>query len=955
MSETMTASTPRSATQATRYVYFFGEGRAEGNAGMRDLLGGKGAGLAEMTNAGVPVPPGFTITTDVCRWYDAHAGALPDGFEAEQHDALERLQQIMGRRLGDANEPLLVSVRSGAKFSMPGMMDTVLNLGLNDRSVQGLARKTGNSRFAWDCYRRFIQMFGSVVMGLEKHEFEERIEHLKKRRRVKHDTDLDDKDLEQLTADFKRLVRSRKGRDFPQDPLEQLALARDAVFGSWNNDRAIYYRRQNGIADDLGTAVNVQAMVFGNLGETSATGVGFTRNPATGENHFYGEFLTNAQGEDVVAGVRTPRPIAELEEVMPEAFRQLRDITARLEKHYRDVQDFEFTIEEGRLFLLQTRTGKRTAQAAVRIAVDMVEEGLITREEAVLRVTPASLDHLLHPRLDPKAKLERIATGLAASPGAAVGKAVFHADRAAVLGKDQPVILVRKETTPDDIHGMDAAQGILTATGGMTSHAAVVARGMGKPCVSGVSSMHIDYAARRMRVDRVVVNEGDWISIDGSAGHVIRGQAPTLPAEVGGEFATFMEWADGLRRMKVRANADIPRDAKQARAFGAEGIGLCRTEHMFFAEDRLPHVITMIMNAAQAKSAEAALLQKQAALDEGPDPAAARVLRKELAALRKDLAQPMKAYRQALAKLLPMQRADFRGLFRAMDGHPVTIRTLDPPLHEFLPKREDLMSEVAVLRAEWERARKRSRAARKPAKLGRLEKLLERVEELHEFNPMLGHRGCRLGITYPEITEMQARAIFEAACDVAQKGVTVLPEIMIPLVGHENEFRDQAAVVRRVAEEVMARKDVRVAYLVGTMIEVPRAAVRSDRIAREAEFFSFGTNDLTQLTFGYSRDDAGRFLPEYVHRKILPADPFVTIDQDGVGALVEWSVARGREARSDLKVGICGEHGGDPESVEFCHRTGLNYVSCSPYRVPIARLAAAQAAVRGKAAASDQR
>jgi pyruvate,orthophosphate dikinase len=955
MSDTLTASTPREAARSSKYVYSFGEGTAEGNAGMRDLLGGKGAGLAEMTNAGVPVPPGFTISTDVSRFYAANDGVLPPGFDAQQRDALSRLESLMGKALGAADDPLLVSVRSGAKFSMPGMMDTVLNLGLNDRSVRGLAARTRNPRFAWDCYRRFIQMFGSVVIGLEKHEFEARIEGLKKRRRVKLDTDLTAADLESLTADFKRLVRQRKSRDFPQDPLEQLALARDAVFRSWNNDRAVYYRRQNGIPDDLGTAVNVQAMVFGNLGDTSATGVGFTRNPATGEAHFYGEFLTNAQGEDVVAGVRTPRPIAELEKVMPDAYRQLREITARLEKHYRDVQDFEFTIQEGRLFLLQTRNGKRTTQAAVRIAVDMVGEELISREEAVLRVTPASLDHLLHPRLDPDARVDRIATGLAASPGAAVGKAVFSADRAVALGDKEPVILVRKETTPDDIHGMDAAQGILTATGGMTSHAAVVARGMGKPCVCGVSSLQVDYATRRMRVEDAVLEEGDWISIDGSAGHVIRGRAPTLPAEVGGEFATFMSWADAMRRLKVRANADIPRDAKQARAFGAEGIGLCRTEHMFFAEDRLPHVVAMIMNAAQAKAYKARYEAKQAALEEGPDPETARALRRELAAIKKRMDAPVKAYRRAIAKLLPMQRADFLGIFKAMDGYPVTIRTLDPPLHEFLPKREDLMSQAAVLRAEWEQRKKRSRAARKPARLGRVETLLHRVEELHEFNPMLGHRGCRLGITYPEITEMQARAIFEAACEAAARGIQVVPEIMIPLVGHENELRDQASRVRRVADEVMAREGVRVDYLVGTMIEVPRAAVRSDRIAEDAEFFSFGTNDLTQLTFGYSRDDAGKFLPEYVERRILPTDPFVTLDQDGVGALVEMSVTRGRATRADLKVGICGEHGGDPDSVEFCHRANLDYVSCSPYRVPIARLAAAHAAVRGKAAASDQR
>ncbi|MGH7741818.1 MAG: pyruvate, phosphate dikinase, partial [Candidatus Eiseniibacteriota bacterium] len=894
------ATAEHGAGSSRRYIYFFGEGRADGSAAMRDVLGGKGAGLAEMTNAGVPVPPGFTIATDVCRWYYAHGGAPPPEFKDEQKAALERLQKLMQRQLGDPADPLLVSVRSGAKFSMPGMMDTILNLGLNDRSVEGLANRTGNPRFAWDCYRRFVQMFGSVVMGLEKHAFEERITALKVRRRVKTDPELTAADLQTLVREFKALVRRHSGRDFPQAPLDQLRMARDAVFQSWNNDRAVYYRRQNQIPDDLGTAVNVQAMVFGNLGETSATGVGFTRNPATGENHFYGEFLTNAQGEDVVAGVRTPRPIEELREVLPDAYRQLREITARLEKHYRDVQDFEFTIQEGRLFLLQTRTGKRTAPAAVRIAVEMSQEGLISREEALLRVEPASLDQLLHPRLDPAARLPKIARGLAASPGAAVGRVVFDADTAADRGKREPVILVRKETTPDDIHGMDAAQGILTSTGGLTSHAAVVARGMGKPCVCGAGGVHVDDRARTFSSDGKTVREGDWISLDGSSGEVMLGQAPTLPAEVTGEFGTFMGWADELRRLRVRANADIPRDARQARAFGAEGIGLCRTEHMFFATDRLPHVVRMILAAPEAKALEVRLTAAEAQLEGGG--AAAK---REVARLRKQLAAPLKRYRDSLAKLLPLQRADFRGLFEAMDGYPVTIRTLDPPLHEFLPKREELMAEVAVMRAEWERTRHRGagkgargrgrrRAAPVPARLARAERLLQRVEELHEFNPMLGHRGCRLGVTYPEITEMQARAIFEAACVVAKEGVRVVPEIMIPLVGHVNELRDQAAIVRRVADEVMKKQGVTVEYLVGTMIEVPRAAITAGEVAEEAQFFSFGTNDLTQLTFGFSRDDAGKYLPEYVEKKLLPSDPFVTLDVDGVGALVEWAVERGR-------------------------------------------------------------
>ncbi len=951
-------SGPKASSGTAKYAYFFGDGQAEGNGQMKDVLGGKGAGLAEMTNAGVPVPPGFTITTEVCRWYYAHDRQLPPGFDAEQGAALTRLETSMGKRLGDADDPLLVSVRSGAKFSMPGMMDTILNLGLNDRSVLGLVKKSGNPRFAWDCYRRFLQMFGSVVLGLEKGDFEEHLEAFKKKRKAKTDQDLSAEDLQGLVKEYKALVKKRTGRDFPQEPLVQLTLSRDAVFRSWMNDRAIYYRRQNRIPDDIGTAVNVQAMVFGNMGESSATGVGFTRNPATGENHFYGEFLTNAQGEDVVAGVRTPRPIADLEKVLPEAFHQLHEITQRLEKHFRDIQDFEFTIQDRKLYLLQTRTGKRTAQAAVRIAVEMVQEGVLSKEEALLRVEPASLDHLLHPRLDPKHKLVQLAQGLAASPGAAVGMAVFDADTAAEWGHaKKKVILVRKETTPDDIHGMDAAQGILTATGGMTSHAAVVARGMGKPCVSGAGAVRVDEKTRSMKVDGKVVKEGEWISLDGSTGKVYVGAAPTIDATVSGEFGTFMGWADEHRRLKVRSNADIPRDAKKAREFGAEGIGLCRTEHMFFAEDRLPWVVQMIMNAPDAKLLRERLAAKEAELA-ATEQVKSRELKAEVAGLKKKLAQPEKLYRQALAKLFPKQRADFKGLFEVMDGFPVTIRTLDPPLHEFLPKREELMVDIVRLpratAAQKKEMAKRYRLTVAGLKQG-MPGLLHRVEDLHEFNPMLGHRGCRLGITYPEVTEMQARAIFEAACDVAAKGKKVVPEIMIPLVGHVAELKDQAAIVRRVAEEVMTRRKVRVEYLVGTMIEVPRAAVTSDKVAEEAQFFSFGTNDLTQLTFGYSRDDAGKFLPEYVNRKILPIDPFVSLDPEGVGELVKMSVEKGRRTRKDLKVGICGEHGGDPASVEFCHHANLNYVSCSPFRVPIARLAAAQAVVRGKAAGSDQR
>ncbi len=949
-----------------KYVYFFGDGAAEGNGTMKDVLGGKGAGLAEMTNAGVPVPPGFTIATAMCRHYHANGRKLTPEFLAQQDAMLARLEESLGKKLGDANDPLLVSVRSGAKFSMPGMMDTILNLGLNDKAVLGLATKTGNERFAWDCYRRFIQMFTSVVMDLEKKEFEHVIEAFKAKEQVKRkskkallDTDLTPANLQDLVLEFKRHVRKRTGRDFPQDAREQLAMARDAVFRSWNTDRAVYYRKQNGIPDDIGTAVNVQAMVFGNMGDTSGTGVGFTRNPSTGENHFYGEYLTNAQGEDVVAGVRTPQPIDHLEQEMPEVFQQLHGITKRLEKHYRDIQDFEFTIQEGKLYLLQTRNGKRTAQAAVRIAVEMVKEGLITEQEAILRVEPASLDQLLHPRLDPKAKVNVIAKGLSASPGAAVGIAVFDADTAAEMGHaKKKVILVRKETTPDDIHGMDAAQGILTATGGMTSHAAVVARGMGKPCVSGVSAIHVNEKARTMSVDKVVVKEGDWITIDGSTGRVMLGAVPTIEAAVSGEFAEFMSIADKHRRLKVRSNADIPRDALKAREFGAEGIGLCRTEHMFFAEDRLPFVVQMIMAAPQVKALSEKLAAKEKAL-EGSIGGENKALKAEVAALKKELAAPLKAYKTALAKLLPFQRKDFHGLFKAMKGYPVTIRTLDPPLHEFLPKREDLMVDIAILpratAAQKKEMVKKYRFKSVTQLKAGMPELLKRVEELHEFNPMMGHRGCRLGITYPEVTEMQARAIFEAACQIVKDGGNVVPEIMIPLIGTVEELKDQGAIVRRVAEETIAKAGVKLEYLVGTMIEIPRAALTAARVAEVAEFFSFGTNDLTQMTYGYSRDDAGKFLPEYVNRKILPGDPFVSVDQEGVGMLMDWAVKNGRSTRNKLKVGICGEHGGDPASVEFCHRTNLDYVSCSPFRVPLARLAAAQAAVRGTAAESDRR
>ncbi len=880
-----------------KYIYFFGKGKADGTGSMKDLLGGKGAGLAEMTNAGVPVPPGFTITTEVCNLFYDLGKRVPNGLDADMREYMKKMEDAVGGyRFGDVDKPLLVSVRSGSKFSMPGMMDTVLNLGLNDRTIQGLISMSGNERFAWDSYRRFIQMFGNVVMGIEKDVFEHIIHEAKKKKKVHLDIDLTTADLKGVVDKFKARVKQAMKREFPQDPWEQLLMSRDAVFGSWNNPRAITYRRLNDIPGNLGTAVNVQAMVFGNMGDTSATGVGFTRNPSTGAKEFYGEYLTNAQGEDVVAGTRTPHPIADLKKEMPRVYHQLRDITNKLEQHYRDIQDFEFTVQDGTLYMLQTRTGKRTAHAAVKIAVDMVGEKLISREEAILRVEPASLDQLLHPIIDPKAKLQVIAKGLPASPGAASGKVVFTADEAVKHAKKDKVILVRPETTPDDIHGMDAAKGILTARGGMTSHAAVVARGMGKPCIAGCETIRVDLKAEKFTVNGVTVKRGDYITIDGGTGRVILGKVPTVEPKVSGDFGTLMKWVDEVRTLGVRANADIPRDARMARQFGAEGIGLCRTEHMFFAADRLPIVQQMI------------------------------------------LADDTEAREKALMKLLPMQRSDFKGLFEAMAGFPVTIRLLDPPLHEFLPKREELMVELAVMQAK--NAPK--------ALIAKKEKLLHRVEDLHEFNPMLGHRGCRLGIVYPEITRMQTRAIIEAACELAKKGKKVVPEIMIPLVGITKELQNQKELIKATAEEVMKKKGVKINYLIGTMIELPRAAIIADEIAKEAEFFSFGTNDLTQTTFGFSRDDAGKFINYYMENGILEKDPFQTLDQEGVGQLVKMGVEKGRKTRPNLKVGICGEHGGDPASVEFCYKTGLNYVSCSPYRVPIARLAAAHARLKEK-------
>jgi pyruvate,orthophosphate dikinase len=934
----------------SKYVYFFGGGRADGHKDMKDLLGGKGAGLAEMTNAGLPVPPGFTISTPACNLFQERAGTLPLEIEREIDMALERLESLMGKALGAPSDPLLVSVRSGAKFSMPGMMDTILNLGLNDQSVEGLKAKTGNGRFAKDSYRRFIQMFGNVVLGIDKDHFEHELAAIKKKQRVSADVELSEAALDDVIVRYKQVVEHHTGEPFPQEPRAQLRGARDAVFKSWNNPRANTYRRLNDIPHDLGTAVNVQSMVFGNMGETSATGVGFTRNPSTGAKEFYGEFLENAQGEDVVAGIRTPRPISELAKLMPAAYQQLREITTRLERHYKDVQDFEFTIQESQLYMLQTRNGKRTGMAAVHIAVDLVEEGILTPQEAVLKVEPQALDQLLHPIFDPKlrGKAAVVAKGLPASPGAASGAIVFTADDAvAWTRKQKRVLLVRMETVPDDIHGMNVAQGILTATGGMTSHAAVVGRQMGKPSVVGCGALVIDAKAKTLKVAGRTLKEGDALSIDGATGEVLLGEVPTSPSEVlqvvqgqlkpaksaiYQKFEKLLAWADDVRRLGIRANADIPRDAKVAFAFGARGIGLCRTEHMFFAEERLPHVVAMIRSASRGQRGLDLLAALKARLAEAKG-AQAKVLRAELAAAQKEYGPAVAEYTGALKKLLPMQRADFAGLFREMHGHPVTIRTLDPPLHEFLPKREDLMVQLAVLEAK--QAPK--------AKIAKLRTLLRDIEELHEFNPMLGHRGCRLGVTYPEITRMQARAIFEAALAVSKKGTPVKPEVMIPLVGHVEELRRQKAIVLEAAHAVLGQDGSGVEYLIGTMIEVPRGALTADEIAHEAQFFSFGTNDLTQMGFGLSRDDAGKFLGHYIDHGILEKDPFVTLDASGVGQLVEIAVHKGRASRADIKLGICGEHGGDPASIRFFHQVGLNYVSCSPYRVPIARLAAAQA------------
>jgi pyruvate,orthophosphate dikinase len=906
----------------SKYVYFFGSGKAEGRADMKDLLGGKGANLAEMTNIGLPVPAGFTITTEVCTYYYGHDHSYPPELKAEVTDAMRRTEAAMGAKFGDPKNPLLVSCRSGARVSMPGMMDTVLNIGLNESTLRGLIDKTGNERFAWDSYRRFVQMYGDVVLGLKpqsKNEidpFEQIMEELKHSKGVKLDTELTTDDLKELVRRFKKAVKDRTGKDFPEDAYDQMWGAIGAVFGSWMNDRASVYRRQYGIPHDWGTAANICSMVFGNMGDDSCTGVAFTRDPATGEKVFYGEYLINAQGEDVVAGIRTPKKIGELQKDMPSVYKQLDDIRNTLEKHYRDVQDIEFTVQKGKLWMLQTRNGKRTGFAAVRFAVDMVQEGLIKKEEAlsVSRIPPDDLNQLLQPIFDPEAKRKAIASGqllakgINAGPGAATGRIKFHAEDAETwvhkhgrTNPDSRVILVRRETSPEDIRGMQAADGILTAFGGASSHAALVSRQMGKVCVVGCQSLNIDYAKGQMTVGNKTLKDGDWISIDGFTGEVIAGQLATKPSEVVQvlidktlkpeqsrvyqQFAELMSWADSVRKLRVRTNADKPREASDAVAFGAEGIGLCRTEHMFFEGNRIDAMREMI------------------------------------------LATTVEARKKALDKLLPYQRGDFEGIFKAMQGRPVTIRTLDPPLHEFLPHAAEQQKELS-------------------AKIGvPVENIARRVQELHEANPMLGHRGCRLGIVYPEITEMQCRAIFEAACNVQKAGTKVEPEIMIPLVGFLPELQAQARIAHETAKKVFAEKGVTVPYLVGTMIELPRACVVADQIAKEAQFFSFGTNDLTQTTLGMSRDDYGSFIRYYMEHDIVARDPFQTVDPDGVGGLMKMGVERGRATRPDLKVGICGEQGGDPDTVKFCHKIGLNYVSCSPFRVPIARLAAAQAAL----------
>ncbi|MBH0200156.1 MAG: pyruvate, phosphate dikinase [Nitrospira sp.] len=895
---------------AKKYVYYFGDGKAEGTSNMKELLGGKGAGLAEMTNLGISVPPGFTISTEACVEYYKIGKKNPPGMWEATLQALKRVERSMGMGFGDPARPLLVSVRSGARASMPGMMDTVLNVGLTTKTVEGLAERTRNDRFAQDSYRRFVSMFGSIVMGVPREHFEAILKHKKTEVGVAHETHLDARHLRELVASFKALIKEETKKDFPDDPLDQLRMAINAVFSSWFGARAITYRRLYGIPDSWGTAVNVVAMVFGNMGETSGTGVAFTRSPSSGDHAFFGECLMNAQGEDVVAGIRTPLPVTELAKKVPEAYKELGHTYKKLEKHYRDMLDLEFTIQEGKLYMLQTRVGKRTGIAAVKIAVDMVKEGLISKQEAVQRIGPDQLAQYLYPIFDSKeeAKSNPLGKGLPAGPGAAAGKIALTPDRAVEMkAAGNRVVLVRQETSPDDIHGMDAAAGFLTARGGMTSHAAVVARQMGKVCVAGCEAVEV-LEGQSVRIGAKTFREGDYLSINGSTGNVYEGDIPVVESEIiqviqgklgtkksekYQRFATILSWADKFRRLHVRANADIPEQAKIARGFGAEGIGLCRTEHMFFAEDRIPIMQKMI------------------------------------------LARTKEEREKYLDQLLPLQRQDFIGLYREMQGYPVTIRFLDPPLHEFLPKREDLMVEIAQLEL----------TGKDGAVLDEKRRLLARVEELHEFNPMLGLRGCRLGITMPEITRMQARAVMEAACELAKEGKKIVPEIMIPLVGMVSEMKSQKDLVREVAQETMKRYNVKLTYLIGTMIELPRAAVTADRIAEEAEFFSFGTNDLTQTTFGFSRDDAAKFIDHYRTVNIMEFDPFATLDREGVGSLMKQAIGSGRKTRPGIKLGICGEHGGDPSSVEFCHQIGLEYVSCSPYRVAIARLAAAHAAL----------
>lgn len=875
----------------SKFVYLFKEGRAE----MKALLGGKGANLAEMTNIGLPVPPGMTITTEACTEYYRLERRLPENLMDEVKRNLAVVEEQAGKKFGDLANPLLVSVRSGAMFSMPGMMDTILNLGLNEQTVQSVAKNTGNTRFAYDAYRRFIQMFSDVVLEIPKYEFEDLLHNQKDVQGVRYDQELTAESLRKVIDSYKELVQNRTGRPFPEDPIEQLTLSIEAVFRSWNNDRAIIYRNLNKIDHDLGTAVNIQSMVFGNMGNDSGTGVAFTRNPSTGENVLYGEFLTNAQGEDVVAGIRTPRPIAELKDEMPELYSEFVRIARLLENHYKNMQDIEFTIERGRLYILQTRNGKRTAQASVRVAYELAQEGLITKPQALLLIDPGQLDQLLHRQIDSEAKLNVIAQGLPASPGAASGQVVFDSDEAEHLARaGKKVLLVRTETTPDDIHGIVAAQGILTSRGGMTSHAAVVARGMGKPCVCGCEAIRIDYLKQEFSVGSVVVKQGELVSIDGATGRVILGQVPMKDPEISAEYTTLLSWADEVKTLDIRANADTPEDARKAREFGATGIGLVRTEHMFMGQDRLPFVQQMI------------------------------------------LAETLETRQEALAHLLPMQEGDFYGILKAMEGFPVTIRLLDPPLHEFLPSLEELLIETTELRV----------TGKDSALLEEKLQLLKKVRNLHEFNPMLGHRGCRLGITFPEVYEMQMQAIFNAAARLTKEGSKVLPEVEIPLTIDANEMKFFKQKIDAIAESTMAGFNVTFHYGIGTMIEMPRACVVANELAEFCDIFAFGTNDLTQTTLGFSRDDAeGKFLPHYIERKILKENPFIVLDRKGVGALMEMAVQRGRQTKPDLEIGICGEHGGEPSSVAFCHQIGLNFVSCSPYRVPIARLAAAQAAI----------